>query len=270
MTVYRDWPMAFRFCEAHPRFCWCSHLPVGRIAQATDEETLLVLVHGSERDAMGLRDAFRGFSDRTGCARLAPLFPVSPIGDGNGDGYKRLAERDLRYDLILLQMIEEFAGAQGRRFGRLLMFGFSGGAQFVHRFLYTHPQRLAAISVAAPGSVTLPDPDLPLWQGLGGWTQRFGRQADATELRRVAIQLLVRSEDSQKLPASGRSRQELLAELDNGLRARDVVAERQVVPGAAHEGMAMVPAASAFFERILADAAPGQDRRTRASQEHKG
>lgn len=260
MTAYRDWPMAFRTCQAHPRFCWCSHLPARRRLGATGEDRLLVLLHGSERDAMGLRDAFRSFSEQTGCALLAPLFPVSPFGDGNGDGYKRLVERDLRYDLILLQMIAEFAETHGRRFGRLLMFGFSGGAQFVHRFLYTHPQRLAAASVAAPGSVTLPAPDRPLWQGLGGWARRFGQQAPPAELRQVAIQLLVGSEDCQRLPSSGQTRQELLAALDAGLRALGVMPEREVVPGAAHEGKAMVPAASAFFERILEDAPRRQDR----------
>lgn len=267
---YRDWPSAFRFCAAYPRFCWCSHVPARKAYPVTGEDGLLVIVHGSERDAMGFRDAFRAFSDQTGCALLAPLFPVSPFGDGNGDGYKRLKERDLRYDLILLRMIEEFAEREGRRFGRVLMFGFSGGAQFVHRFLYTHPQRLAAVSVGAPGSVTLPSPDRPLWQGLGGWAQEFGAQAGPEDLRQVAVQLLVGSEDTQRLPSSGQTRQELLASLDAGFRALGIVPQRQLVAGAGHDGRAMVPAASAFFDRILAAAPLRQDGQDHASHGHKG
>ncbi|MEM8874032.1 MAG: hypothetical protein AAGD32_07205 [Planctomycetota bacterium] len=40
---------------------------------------------------------------------------------------------------------------------RMLIRGFSGGAQFAHRFAFRHPYRVAACSALGAGSYTLPD-----------------------------------------------------------------------------------------------------------------
>ncbi len=69
---------------------------------------------------------------------------------GNADGYKYLSEPCIRYDDILLDMVAEVKerwGLAGDRFG---LFGFSGGAQFVNRFLLLRPRSLWAASIGAP------------------------------------------------------------------------------------------------------------------------
>ena len=66
------------------------------------------------------------------------------------DGYKYLSEPGLRYDEILLDMVAEVAERWElpvRRFG---LFGFSGGAQFVNRFLLLRPHRCGPPRSARP------------------------------------------------------------------------------------------------------------------------
>lgn len=248
---YRDYPLAFRASAIDPRFSFCSHLP-DRRATWDGDDALLVAIHSSNREAMAFRDAFQPLCDQTGCAILAPLFPVSPFGDGNGDGYKYLAERDIRYDLILLAMVDELARQAGRRFGRFLLFGFSGGGHFAHRFLYAHPQRVVAATVAAPGSVTLLDPDQPLWDGIGGWEGVFGRPPDLDTLARVPVLLLVGDRDVAPLGHTGRNRQQQLARLDHSLRSHGLQTRMAIVPDAAHDALPMVPPACAFFAPMVA------------------
>ena len=56
-------------------------------------------------------------------------------------------------------------------------FGFSGGAQFAHRFLYIHPGRLRAVSLGAPGLVTMLDETRAWWVGTGGMASPSPAQA---------------------------------------------------------------------------------------------
>lgn len=89
-----------------PRLSYCLHVPAA--ATTRPEGTrLVIVVHGSERRATAYRDAMVDFAEAQNCVVLAPLFPVGPFGDGHGDGYKYLVERDLRYDLALLDMVAE-------------------------------------------------------------------------------------------------------------------------------------------------------------------
>jgi poly(3-hydroxybutyrate) depolymerase len=44
--------------------------------------------------------------------------------------------------------------------GPLHLSGYSGGGQFVHRFMLVHPGRVARVAVGAAGWYTFPDPAL--------------------------------------------------------------------------------------------------------------
>ena len=80
---------------------------------------------------------------------------VGVLGDDNPEGFKYMREGDIRYDRVLLAMVDEVAQKLETRFDRFMMFGFSGGGHFVHRFFYLHPGRLLAASIGSPGAVTL-------------------------------------------------------------------------------------------------------------------
>jgi dienelactone hydrolase len=175
---------------ADPRFSYCLYVPARPMA-------LVVVVHGSPRTFMAFRDRFADFAEANDTMVLCPLFPVGVSGDGNADGYKYLAEPGIRYDRVLLDMVEEVGRrweVPARRFG---LFGFSGGAQFVNRFLLLQPARLWAASIAAPGSVTLVDDRADWWVGVRDLDACFGAALDRETLRRVPVQTLVGGADTE-------------------------------------------------------------------------
>ena len=252
----RRWPNAVFALRSEPRVSWCMHVPSG-FAKDPAGHTLVVAVHGTGRSAQAYRDAFAAYAEENRWVVLAPLFPVGVRGDGNADGYKQLVEGQLRYDLLLLDMVKELGEVLRTDFQRFQLFGFSGGGHFAHRFLYLHPNRLEAVSVGAPGGITRIDDTRDWWLGTRNLHQLFGRALDLEAIRRVRIQLLVGGEDSAPLPVPAH----LLAQLGdlkpnrlafngalyaNYLR-HDLNVVRSIVPGAAHEGLKLVGEAAGFF-----------------------
>src|SRR5947199_374595 len=74
---------------------------------------LVVAVHGSARFFASYRDAFAPFCRAHDCIVLCPLFPAGVLGDRNPDGYKYLREGTIRYDDLLLAMVDEVAQQYG-------------------------------------------------------------------------------------------------------------------------------------------------------------
>lgn len=111
---------------------------------------LVVAVHGANRAAEACRDAFACLAEDRNAIVLAPLFPSDPLGDGRGDGYQDLDEGGLRYDLLLLRMMDKVAARYQVAFSRVALFGVETGARFAHRFMLRHPRRLSAAALCAP------------------------------------------------------------------------------------------------------------------------
>ncbi|MCA8950252.1 MAG: hypothetical protein KDE27_12175, partial [Planctomycetes bacterium] len=126
---------------------------------------LAVLVHGITRNAFEHVSAFRELAERRGVVLLAPLF--LPERDR---GYQRLASGidGVAADIKLLRLVDRVAELVGAATERVFLFGFSGGAQFVHRFALRHPERVARLAVASAGWYTLPDEQLAFPLGLRG------------------------------------------------------------------------------------------------------
>ncbi|KAI1091577.1 alpha/beta-hydrolase [Rostrohypoxylon terebratum] len=156
---------------------------------------LLVCVHGTRRNVQQLYD-LAPFADSAGCAILAPLFPAGLDGPDDIDSYKLLRSPSLRSDLALLSMLDEVAvrwpDIDTRKF---FLMGFSGGGQFAHRFLYLYPERLAAVSVGAPGHATVLDEGKDWPVGVRDVGALFGKSIDKALIRKVPIQLVIGSAD---------------------------------------------------------------------------
>ena len=185
-------------CQADQRFSYALFCPPA-LLEAPERHPapdLIVSVHGSGRKVHAGLDAFADLAARRGAVVLAPLFPIGIDDPHDADAYKYIGDDGLRYDLLLLEMIAEAGDVLGCRFNRIVMFGFSGGGQFTHRFLLLHPHRLAGASIGAPGKVTLPADARPWWIGTGDTASRFGSALDPSALRSVAIQLIVGAEDT--------------------------------------------------------------------------
>ena len=124
------------------------------------------------------------------------LFPAGIIDPGDLHNYKRILYKDIRYDHILLSMVQEAGENIGMVWDKFYLQGFSGGGQFVHRFFYLHPQHLKAVSIGAPGNVTLLDDDRPWWVGGGDFKEKFGWNPDLSAMRRVAVHMIVGEQDT--------------------------------------------------------------------------
>ncbi|PWY96193.1 poly hydrolase [Aspergillus sclerotioniger CBS 115572] len=159
---------------------------------------LLVNIHGTSRNLSSIRTDLAPFADSTPCAILAPLFPANIDGPNDLDSYKVLRSATLRSDLALLAILDEVATIwPGIDTEKIFLAGFSGGGQFAHRFLYIHPERLAAVSVGAPGRVTMLDQGLAWPSGIADVEGIFGRGLNKDLIRQVQIQLVIGSEDTK-------------------------------------------------------------------------
>ena len=162
---------------------------------------VLVYIHGTRRSVPLLAtssDPIIAFAQSMPCAILAPLFPAGMDGPHDVDSYKLLRSETLRADLALLSILDEVAGIwPGIDVTRLFMMGFSGGGQFVQRFLYLYPERLKAVSVGAPGRATHLDEEQKWPGGIAGVEKMFDRKVNKSMISKVKIQLVVGEQDNQ-------------------------------------------------------------------------
>jgi pimeloyl-ACP methyl ester carboxylesterase len=95
----------------------------------------------------------------------------------------------------LLELVDEVASDLGIDAEQFDLFGYSGGAQFAHRFLYAWPRRLRSVVVGAPGTVTLPN-DRERWPvGVRGLARAVGVRFHLEDVRRPRLLLMVGTED---------------------------------------------------------------------------
>lgn len=116
---------------------------------------LVVSVHGIARNAAAHVFRLQEEAERLGLVVVAPLFEKEVYGQ-----YQQLMDpgTDVRADAALLDIVEAAARLSKTDPERLLLFGFSGGAQFTHRFVLAHPRRVVSAVHAAAGWYTFPDP----------------------------------------------------------------------------------------------------------------
>lgn len=256
------WPTSIYASKSDPRFSWCIYVPPS-FAKDPKAHTLAVLVHGSGRNQWEYRAAFQDFARFNKYVLLAPLFPANVRGDGFADGYKYMLEGDIRYDRVLLNMVAEVSTALNQDFGKFALFGFSGGGHFAHRFLYLQPDKLRAISIGAPGGITLIDPKTDYWAGTRNFNDLFGQSIDLAAIRRVPIQIVVGANDIEEFTYPGgaearaihlrlgKSRLERSQTLLKNYEALGLDVRRDVVPNCAHDGLKAMPAAQEFFLRTI-------------------
>lgn len=173
-------------------------------------------------------------------------------------------EEKIRHDLCLLAMLDEVAIRwPGVDTSRVMLAGFSGGAQFVHRFFYLHPERLSAVAVASPGSVTMLD-DGKVWpDGIQDIAKLFAKEVNHEALREMPVTVAVGEQDGMskgiemRQKSIGGSGETMLTRVqlaralvqnwsENGLQVGDVV-----VQGAGHEMEKIHPTVEEFMVRQI-------------------
>lgn len=145
---------------ADPRFAYRLVVP----PDVRDDEAplaLWVFVHGTDRAPELYLDRLAALAAERRAVVMTPLFPAGTSGPDDFYNYQQLVSGGVRYDDVLLGMVEEVAHRWGADGDRFFLHGFSGGGQFANRFALRHPGRLAAVSIGAPGVVVLPDSATP-------------------------------------------------------------------------------------------------------------
>jgi poly(3-hydroxybutyrate) depolymerase len=265
-ALYDLGPTPVTACRADPRFSYCLYVPKN-LGQGSVAPELVVVQHGTGRGFTDYRNAFSAFAKWNHCLVLAPLFPIGVMGDGNRDGFKYMQEGGIRYDEILLAMVREVGEAYGLDFPQFGLFGYSGGGHFAHRFLLLKPERLWAVSIGAPGSVTLLDPTRDWWVGTRDMQEKMGVAPDIAAMRRVAVQMIVGAADLETweithkpggrhyMPDAnhaGTTRPERLDALRRSFEAEGISVRFDLVPNMPHDGLKAVPRVEDFFAEALA------------------
>lgn len=247
------------------RFSYCLYIPDAYDEAGSDTWPLAVIVHGTGRTVAEYRDLFVDFAEKHGCVVLAPLFPAGITAPRELDSYKFLERAGIRFDLALLDMVDQVAETYRLRTDRFLIHGFSGGGQFTNRFLYLHPERLLGCSIGAPGLVTLLDETRPWWVGVADVEERFGLTIDPPRMREVPVLTVVGADDIETWDINdpdspnwmegaydaGATRLERLRVLSGQLRDAGIEVQHVEVPGVAHDGFQVIDIVEGFFARIL-------------------
>lgn len=157
---------------------------------------VLVAVHGIRRGAQEQAALFGPKAAALGRIVIAPLFDAQ-----HWPRYQRLGDGA---DAALLELLEGLGSDAAAPLDRLVRFdlcGFSGGAQFAHRFAMLHPERIGRLSLASAGWYTFPD-HAPYPYGLGppgGSGARTARlQARLDAFLRLPIDVCVGERDNRR------------------------------------------------------------------------
>lgn len=255
-------------CQADQRFSYCLYVPPALVEQERlAEARILVAIHGTGRGNQAVRDLFVSLADHLSLIVLAPLFPSGIVDPDDRDNYKYIEFAGIRFDTVLMAMVDEVARKYGVPAAKFSIFGFSGGAHLAHRMIYLHPQRLHAVSACAPGSPTLLDRDKDWWIGIRDIEERFGTPVNIGAMQAIAVHLAVGDEDRDTseithvpggrywMPGandSGVTRVERLRTLSDNLVAHGLDVTTEFLPGVAHECSPLADAASSFFAARLA------------------
>jgi len=159
---------------------------------ATDESPMFVPVHGISRNGHEHASLFARYCDRFGVVLVAPYFEM-----GKSEDYQRLGRsgRGPRADAALDAILAEAAWLTSVAADRIHLFGFSGGAQFAHRYVMAHPDRVARAVIAAAGWYTFPDPHRGFPYGIRTAWDLPDVRFDPEKFLRVPITVMVGDQD---------------------------------------------------------------------------
>ena len=154
---------------------------------------VFVTAHGISRNVEEHAALFAPFAEQHGVVLVAPAFTEQ----GNDD-YQRLgrAGRGSRSDVALEDILDEVQRLTGAATGKFCLFGYSGGAQFAHRFTLAHPDRIERAIIGAAGWYLFPDSGTPYPYGLGASAELPDLRFDPDRFLRVPILVVVGGADT--------------------------------------------------------------------------
>ena len=173
-----------------PPLDYCLFVP----ADASRDVLLLVAIHGISRNAREQAESFAPLAARHGFSVVAPHFDERAYDD-----YQRLGRRGrgARADAALGRLIDELE-RRGVAPKEIFLFGYSGGGQFVHRYVMAHPEGVRAGIVTAAGWYTFPDPSADYPYGIRVAAELPGVLFRPSAFLRVPMLAVVGDDDRER------------------------------------------------------------------------
>lgn len=156
---------------------------------------LLVVVHGRSRSVMLLAEAFAEAANAEGFTVLMPVFDRETYG-----GFqilRGLGGPNAASD-ALSAACEDAAWRLGIVPPPVALFGFSGGAQFAHRYAMRFPERVTGLVAAAAGWYTMPNPRLAFPFGCAPSSHMPEGIPDLGAFLRVPTRVMVGDQDVER------------------------------------------------------------------------
>lgn len=213
------------------------------------------------------------------------MFPAGLDGPLDLDSYKHVRSKTLKADAVLLAILDEVARMwPGIATEKVVLMGFSGGAQFVQRMVYVIPERIAGVVIAAPGRTTMLGSQERWPKGVGNFGEVFGKEVDVEAIRAIGrdggIGFVVGHSDDERAQeenlelvrwlvkkragatdASGEDVEMLapskgrllgLKELREDWRQHGIESTIQIVPGVGHDYHGLLPAMADWLKEYPA------------------
>ncbi|GAB4223605.1 MAG: hypothetical protein Tsb0032_26440 [Kiloniellaceae bacterium] len=151
----------------------------------------LVAVHGISRNAETHLEAFASVAAAQRRLLIAPHFDEERF-----NGFQRLAGGTEDSVAALWRDVAEVSGLPCTKFD---MVGFSGGAQFTHRYGMLHPGRVSSMTLVAAGWYTFPSETERFPYGIARANRRGRRCAEnLRDFLAIPTLVLVGAEDRQR------------------------------------------------------------------------
>lgn len=236
------------------------YMPSYTLPAPTSFQAMLVL-HGMHSDGPTFSQSVASYADQFKVVILAPTFSYSE----NWQDPAVLAEEDPRLAAKLNEIVVAAQTQLELSFNpKLLLYGFSRGAQLVHRYALLYPEKALAVAAISGGSYTLPFMETPNGTslqfpfGVSNIEKFVGHKFDVTTFKRVAFWVEVGGDDNKDNevsrtfdPLIGKNRLERARNFYNAVKKQGSPCQFTVRPGLGHtiyrEGLTEI---FNFFEKM--------------------
>lgn len=172
-----------------------------RLSTRPDHKRVLVVVHGISRQSEYMLRCLEVKAQELNYTLIAPVF-----GPWSYRDYQRLGRKGQghRADIAFEAMLADVGEVTELKSPVHLM-GFSGGAQFAHRYAYSDPDRVCSLSLSSAGWYTDPKSHTRFPYGTAENKLLPGLSFDIDGFLTIPTQTMVGVDDTKRDPAMRRS-----------------------------------------------------------------
>ena len=237
-------PRAYQFAatDARPAFS------VFATGDASLPRPIVLVLHGMGGNGEQMANMLLPYAQEQGWIVVAPTIPYGDWRDP-----AQVTTEDLRLSGQLVSIVDGLGQDTGEAAtGRILVFGFSRGAQAALRLALLNPDRVQAVVGISAGTYTLPVDrvstpsgqtlDAPMPYGVSDLPRRTGHGLDLSGLAHIRFLIEVGAADNNEAdvphqwdPYIGKTRVERATRFTRTLSQQGIDAQMAVMPGAGHE-----------------------------------